>query len=278
MLIFQGSLKVKNKEIPRIILGFAPFTGESYFGHRSRLYQLDLHAKPEEIANIIKKANDIGINAINLINDSYLLEAFGQFEAFKESELFEETNLQENRMEVIATIGKSNVNYVFPDFEKAKEANWKEDIKLLSKFNTPIMLIDEFITDSYDWELLENILSEIKKQGSLAGLITSFPFKTTKKLLDSPILKMFDFYMVPVNKLGYMMDSESFMDKERKELARLLNKIDKKIIVNKILACGIQQPEEAFKFLKTLDYVDMVTFGVANTKELELDFKILTEL
>ncbi|MCL2115800.1 MAG: hypothetical protein FWH29_06230 [Methanobrevibacter sp.] len=247
-----------------MILGSAPFTGESYFGHRSRLYQLDLSRNPENIAKIIKKANDFGVNAINLINNSFLIEGF------------EKSQVED--LEVIATIGKTDIDYVFPDYEKAKKANWKEDIATLSKFKPPIMLVDEFITDSYDFKLLEEILNEIKDYGVLSGLITSFPFKTTKKLIDSPILDLFDFYMIPINKLGYMMDSESFMDDERKELATLLKELDKKVIVNKILACGIQQPKEAFNFLKTLDYVDMVAIGIASEEEAEIDFELLNSL
>ena len=179
---------------------------------------------------------------------------------------------------VIGTIGKSNIDYINPDYEKAKKADWKKDIITFSEFNCSIMLIDEFITDSYDWNLLEEILSEIKKQGSFAGLITAYPFKTTKKLIDSPILDLFDFYMIPVNKIGYMMDSMSFMEEERKELANLLKKLDKKVIVNKILACGIQMPEEAFTFLKTLDYVDMVAIGIATEKEAEIDFNLIKDM
>jgi len=262
--IFNENLIFKDIEIPRVILGSAPFTGESYFGHRSRLYQLDLSRNPENIAKIIKKANYFGINAINLVNNSYLIEGF-------------EKAKMEN-MRAIATIGKTDVDYIFPDFEKAKKTNWKEDIKILAKFNTPIMLIDEFITDNYDFKLLEEILNEIKKQGVFPGLITSFPFKTTKKLIDSPIIDLFDFYMVPINKLGYMMDCESFMGEEREELSNLLKDLDKKIIVNKLLACGIQQPEESFNFLKTLDYIDMVAIGIASEKEAEIDFELLNTL
>jgi len=225
---------------------------------------LDLSRNPENIAKVVKKANDFGVNAINLINNEFLIEGYEKAET--------------PNMKVIATIGKSDIDYVFPNYEKAKEANWKEDISALAKFKPPIMLIDEFITDSYDFDLLEEILNEIKNHGALSGLITSFPFKTTKKLIDSPIIDLFDFYMVPINKLGYMMDSESFMDSEREELANLFKKLDKKIIVNKILACGIQEPKEAFNFLKTLDYVDMVAIGVASEKEAEIDFELLNNL
>lgn len=264
--IFNENLIFKDKEIPRIILGSAPFTGESYFGHRSRLYQLDLSRNPDSVSKIIKKTNDLGIKAINLINNRYLIDAFRKAQSHGVS------------MEVIGTIGKSDVDYIFPDFEKAKQANWKEDIKKLAEFDTTIMLVDEFITDSYDWDLLTEILSEIKATGALSGIITSFPFKTTKKLIDSPIKDLFDFYMIPVNKLGYMMDSESFMDTERNDLAILLKTLNKKIIINKILACGIQEPKEAFNFLKTLDYVDMVSIGIASEKEAELDFETLKEV
>ena len=225
---------------------------------------MDLSRNPENIAKVVKKANDFGVNAINLINNEFLIEGYEKAET--------------PNMKVIATIGKSDIDYVFPNYEKAKEANWKEDISALAKFKPPIMLIDEFITDSYDFDLLEEILNEIKNHGALSGLITSFPFKTTKKLIDSPIIDLFDFYMVPINKLGYMMDSESFMDSEREELANLFKKLDKKIIVNKILACGIQEPKEAFNFLKTLDYVDMVAIGVASEKEAEIDFELLNNL
>ena len=261
-MIFKDNLMFKDKEIPRIILGSAPFTAESYFGHRSRLYHLDLEINSDNVAKIINKANEYGIKAINLVNNDNLIESYNKAENNEE-------------IAVIGTVGKSKVDYINPDYEKAKKVDWKKDIATLSKFNCPIMLIDEFITDSYDWKLIEEILSEIKKQGSFAGLITAYPFKTTKKLLKSPILDLFDFYMIPVNKLGYMMDTESFMEKEREELAKLLKKIDKKIIINKILACGIQMPEEAFEFLKTLAYADMVAIGIASQKEAEFDFRFL---
>jgi len=263
--IFQNNLVFKNKEIPRIILGTGPFTAESYFGHRSRLYHLDLEINSDNVAKIINKSSELGIKAINLVNNDNLIESY---QKAKDSE----------EIVVIGTVGKSKIDYINPDYEKAKEVNWKKDIAILSKFNCPIMLIDEFITDSYDWNLLEEILTEIKKQGIFPGLITAYPFKTTKKLIDSPILDLFDFYMIPVNKLGYMMDIESFMEEERKELAKLLKKLDKKVIVNKILACGIQQVEEGFEFLKTLDYVDMVAIGIATEEEAKIDFELLSNI
>lgn len=265
IIIFNQNLIFKDKEIPRIILGTAPFTAESYFGHRSRLYHLDLEINSDNVTKIIKKANKNGVKAINLVNNDNLIESY-------------EKVVKDNEIAVIGTVGKTIIDYVNPDYEKAKNVDWKKDIKLLAKYNTPIMLVDEFITDSYDFELIEEILKEIKKERAFAGLITAYPYKTTEKLLDSPILDLFDFYMIPVNKLGYMMDTKVFLEKEREDLANLIKKIDKKIIINKILACGIQQPEEAFNFLKELDYVDMVIIGVASENEAETDFKLLKNI
>lgn len=270
ILIFQKDLIIKDKTIPRIVLGFGPFTAESYFGHRSRLYHLDLEINSDNVAKIMKRSIELGIKSINLVNDSNLLESY---EKVKNME-----NIDEKELMIIGTVGKTKVDYVNPDYEKAKEVDWKKDIEILGEFNSEIMLIDEFITDSYDWDLLKDILTKIKEKGALAGLITAYPFKTTQKLMNSPILDLFDFYMLPVNKLGYMMDTESFMEKEREELSELLKKIDKKIIISKILACGIQEPVEAFNFLNTLEYADMLAIGIASEKEAEVDFELLKNI
>ena len=49
---------------------------EAYYGHRSRLYYLDLYSEPEKIAEVILAAYDEGLRAINLVNDKNLLSAF----------------------------------------------------------------------------------------------------------------------------------------------------------------------------------------------------------
>ena len=55
-----------------MILGNAPFIAEPYFGHRSRLYDLDLHRNPDAIADIIIESYNHGVRAINLVNDDAL--------------------------------------------------------------------------------------------------------------------------------------------------------------------------------------------------------------
>ena len=79
-----------------------------------------------------------------------------------------------------------------------------------------------------------------------------------------------------VEEVNYLMDL--FMIAFNRELKALLDKIDKKVIINKILAVGIQRPEEAFNFLKTLDFADMVSVGIASLKEAEETFGTLSKI
>ncbi|AMK14885.1 hypothetical protein [Methanobrevibacter olleyae] len=269
-IIFNEDLEFKGKSIPRVVLGNAPFLADAYFGHRTRLYNLDLLRNPNNVSKIIEKSYELGVRSINLANKENLLKAF---------EIASNDGVE---MQAVSTIGKTEMDYVLPNYDEARrEATWKEDIENLAQFDNSLMLVDEFLIDTYDWDFITEILEAINDTGIPSGIITSFPFKTSEKLIDSPIIEdkgLFDFYMIPVNKVGYMMDVPDFRANKQEELVNLLNKIDKKIIINKILAVGIQRPEEAFNFLKTLDYAEMVSVGIASEMEAEETFGILNKI
>ena len=159
-------------------------------------------------------------------------------------------------MKVIATIGKSDVDYRMPNYEVAKEVDWEEDIELFQKYDTSAMLVDEFIVDGYGWDLTAEILSKINETGAVSGIITAFPFRTTEELKTNLDDSLFDLYMVPIT----------------------LESVDKTIIASRIFATGILQPKEAFEFINNLDYVSGITFGVASEKEASDDFSILKEI
>ena len=152
-----------------------------------------------------------------------------------------------------------------------------EDIDLLSEIGADVIALHATITDSYNWESISKYLKLIIEQDSIPGLVSHLPFQTTAKLLRSPILDLFDIYMIPVNKLGYLIDTDVFMDKERADLANLIEKINKKVIINKILAAGILTPEDAFNFLKTVNYADLITVGIASEVEAEETFNLLAD-
>ena len=264
--MFFDNINYKNKEIPQTILGHAPFIAEPYFGHRSRLYQLDLYDNPQATAEVIVKSYDEGVRAINLVNDDKLLKAY---------DIACDMGCE---MKVIGTIGKSDVDYLNPNYEIAKEVDWDEDIELFKGYDCPLMLVDEFITDGYDWRLTSKILNEINGSGSLSGLITAFPSKTTDLIKNNLDLDLFDFYMIPINSISYMMDISAFNTSQRREFVSRLLKLNKKIIASRVLAAGVLKPSEAFNFFKEADYIDAVSIGVAKVSEACEDFKILKDL
>ena len=243
-------------------------TCEGYFGHRTRIYELDLYNQPEKIASVIRRSYQIGVRAMNLPNTQSILDAL---------DILKKESIE---MKLIGTIGHTDVNYLMPDFKKAREeADYIKDIESLSYYDTPVMLVDDMLVDAYDWDYTSKILEEIKDHGIMAGIITSRTFNTTRELINGNLdLDLFDFYMLPINKVAYTMDVDFFVDNEKEELSTMLNKLDKNIIVSRLLACGIQRPEEAFNFFKTLDYADMACVSAASQTEAEQTFGVLKDL
>ncbi len=236
---------------------------ESYYGHRARLYYLDLYSQPEKIAEVILSAYDDGVKAINLVNDENLLKGF---------DMACDNGCD---MKVIATIGKSEVDYLAPNYEVACEVDWEDDIELFSSYDTPVMMVDEFITDAYKWNLTSKILTRINESNSLSGIVTAFPYRTTDLLKDNLDLDLFDFYMIPLNSFAYMMDTPSFLKAQRKEFRQKILDLNKKIMACRVLSVGIQTPEEGFTFLSSLDFVDLMTFGAASVEEIKKDMEVL---
>jgi hypothetical protein len=246
--MFEGNLKILKREIPRTLLGTSPFIAAAQFGHRARLYQIDLYNKPENILKIIKKSYEMGVNGIQVIPYPPVIEALK--EALKAG----------YEMDIIGTV------------RPEKEL---EDIKLLSDLNATSMLLHADITDKMDWNFIGEKLQIIKDTNAVPGLATHMPYSTTKRLDGSPVQNMFDIYMVPVNKLGYLMDSDIYGSEERIHLNQIINKLDKTVIVKKILAAGILQPQEAFDYLKTVEFADIVTIGIASEEEAHETFSLL---
>jgi len=246
--MYEGYLELEGKKLPKTLLGTSPFIGAAQFGHRARLYQLDLYQKPENMAKIIKKSYQMGVRGIQLLPYPNLIEALkvSQKDGYN--------------MEIIGTI--------LPEQED-------KDINLLAGLDASAMLLHAMITDRTDWNFIAEKLESITDFGAIPGLVTHTPFRTTRKLIESPIKNLFQLYMMPVNRLGYLMDCDTYGPNERFELQKLIQKLKKKIIAKKLLAAGIMTPEDAFDYLKGLDYVDMVTVGIASEDEAQDTFENL---
>lgn len=263
--MFFEDLEYKGKIIPQTILGYGPFMAELYYGHRSRLYLDDLYNNPQNISDVIQEAYKYGVRAINLVNDDNLLKAY---------DLAVDAGCD---MKVIATIGKSDIDYLNPNYEVAKEVDWDDDIELFSSYDCPLMLVDEFLTDAYDWKLTSKILNRINDSGSLSGLVTAFPSRTSDLLSDNLDMNLFDFYMIPYNSLSYMMDISAFNASQRQEFIDKIKSLNKKIIATRIFAAGVLKPKEAFTFYQNVDFVDAICMGVAKISEVQEDFELLNK-
>ncbi|MEG3224208.1 MAG: hypothetical protein BME94_01460 [Methanobacteriales archaeon Met13] len=248
--MFEGFLEVGGVSLPRTLLGTSPFIGAVQFGHRARLYQLDLYSNPKNMLKIMRTSYDMGVQAIQLLPYPPVVEAL---------KMAREEGL---KLEVLGTVR--------PEQEL-------EDIQLLASLDAKAMLLNALITDKGDWDFIEENLVFIKDNGAVPGLATHRPFQTTEKLLESPVKDLFELYMIPVNRLGYLMDCEQNLTEERTQLRKMILKLDKTIIAKKLLAAGIMTPEDAFEYLKTLDYVDMVALGIASEKEAQETFSILKQ-
>jgi len=248
--MLEGYLEIDGKQIPRTLMGTSPSIGAAHFGHRARLYLLDLYRNPEAIAQIMARSYQMGVRGIQLIPHSPVVEAL------------QIARDQGFPLDIIATIR--------PESEK-------EDMNLLSELDASAMLVDPEITDQRDWNLIGEKLDAIKDTGSLPGLITQYPFKTTMELLESPVINDFKLYMVPLNRLGYLMDCDTYSSDERAQFREIIKKMDKTIIAMHVLAAGIMTPDDAFDYLKTTDFVDMVAVGIASQKEAEESFSKLFE-
>ena len=166
---------------------------------------------------------------------------------------------------------------MWPNYDIAKEVDWDDDIELFSTYDCPVMLVDEFIVDGYDWKLTSKILSQINDAGSLSGLVTAFPSKTTDLLNDNIDTDLFDFYMIPYNSLSYMMDISAFNKTQRQEFIQKIVDLNKKIIASRVFAVGVLKPHDSFEFFRNVDFVDAIALGVASVDEAKKDFSLLSE-
>jgi len=249
--MFEGSIRVSNQDIPRTLLGSSPFVAAPQFGHRARLYQLDFYNNPENIVKIIEKSFEMGVKGIHVMPEPPVIKAI---------KLAEDVGI---KMDVVGTL--------MPETED-------EDIEIFSDLGAVSVMLHGTITDSADWDFIEEKLLKIKELGFVSGLVTHSPFKTTPSLLESSILDLFDIYSIPVNKLGYIMDCDVYNEQVRAKLDSMMDELNKTILVRNVLAAGVLTPEEAFKYLKTVDFADIVALGIASVDEANETFRLLGSL
>ena len=233
-------LDISGKRIPRILLGTSPFIGAGQFGARSRIYFSKFYLNPKNIVKIIDRCVELGVIGIQALPEEPIIWAIR--EALKKYE------------EII----------VVPSIISVR------DIELMQEFECPLMLIHGAITNSRKVRMLEELLDRIRETGSLAGLVTHTPITTMKWLINKNL--KYEALMLPVNKIGYMIDGT--LD----AMKHLVSKLGKHIIAKKVLAAGRIPVKEAIEFVSKLPFIDVIALGVASEEEAIETFTIAKQL
>ncbi|MBQ6218613.1 MAG: hypothetical protein IJJ47_02665 [Methanosphaera sp.] len=235
-----------------VILGCSPFTLGYQFGHRSRLYELDFSNQPENILEVIDKAYELNVKDIMLKPNKDLEAAIGMSE--------------KNGNEWTVT--------AFSDCE-----NIDDDLELFSDFNTKrVILSGEFIDkkiEESDYEAISDYLNKVSDASFEGAIETRMPFKNLPLIKESSFVDEFKTIMIPLNFYGYMMDCNFFDGENRNLFSERVKSLNKEVIANRTLATGILQPQEAYDFLKNIDYIDAVCVAVAKASEAEETFSII---
>lgn len=238
-----------------IILGTSPFIFAPQFGHRTRLYELDFEKQPENIREILDKSYEYGVNTI-MLNRSDDLEA-----ALK---------LSINEGNDWSIIGKTSVE------------NIDDDLNIFSEYDVKSVMLDGFFVDENiekeDYDKIGDVLQRIRDEGYVPSIETRTPFKNLPIIKQASFYDDFDEIMLPLNFYGYMMDCNFLNNENKNVINELLSSINKKIIANRTLATGILKPEEAYNFIKNIEYLDSVCVGVAKVSEAEETLGIINSV
>lgn len=63
--MFNGEINLKNRKIPRLLLGTSPFIGAGQFGAKASYYYSTLYKKPHNMYKIIKNHGKLVLKAYN---------------------------------------------------------------------------------------------------------------------------------------------------------------------------------------------------------------------
>ena len=224
--------------VPKILLGTSPFIGAGQFGGRAALYRARFHENPQNIVKLVRKAVELGIVGIQVLQSPPILRAL----EVVEKELGE-------RLTVVGTVGPDEPLKDIPEFQR---------------FNIAAMVLHGQLTDGRNLSEISGLLDEIRSAGCLAGLATHEPLSTLKWLTEAK--PDVDLLMLPFNKLGM------FMDASPREIVKEIERIHKPVIGKKVLAAGRLKPKEALEYVARVGCIDAVALGVASEREADETF------
>ncbi|MBS7287477.1 MAG: hypothetical protein KIH01_01680 [Candidatus Freyarchaeota archaeon] len=231
-------VRIKGRELPRVLLGTSPFLGAGQFGVKAYEYYRKFFKNPARVTELVAGCIEIGVNGVQLVAYPQIGDAVKKAEEKKGA-----------RLKVVGSL----------PFDMPSQA-----LKYLSEFDTVAALLHGEQTDKLNMEENRAWLKRIEDEGYLVGVATHNPARTLPIVIRE--LEV-DIVMMPLNKAGYMMGGmkgEEFME--------IVESSGAKVIAMKPLAAGKINPREAMGYVFSLKNVASVAVGVASLKEAEETF------
>jgi len=236
------SVKFKELEVPRILLGTSPFLAAGQFGLRAWEYYRKFVGKSENVAKIIKCCVALGVKGVQVLAYDYIVEAIESVVRETGEKLF-----------IVGT--------VMPE-------DPRRSIKLLENIDCKIDLVHGALTSARRLGMVGEHLRLIKDAGMIPGIA----------LHDIPVLEEVlqkfpdvEVVMAPINVEGEFM-------RDRDRCLRILEKSGRFIIAKKALGAGRIEPRRALEYVYSLPFVKSVAVGVASEEEAKETFTIAREI
>jgi hypothetical protein len=233
-------IKIEKAFLPAISLGTSPFLGAGQFGSRAKDYYRRFYLQPINMTNLIIKAVELGIEAVQIVAYERIVQAFRKAQEM---------------------ISRSLYSTVVIGLE-----DWRRELKEVVPLNPAVVFIHARLSDSGNFSLVREICQEIRGAGLIPGCATHIPERTIPSL-DKEGLDI-KAYLVPINSLGL------FMGPTPRKVLEVIEETDKVIMAKKVLAAGNLKPEEGLAYLSGIDCIKGLAIGIASEREAEETFNL----
>jgi sialic acid synthase SpsE len=264
-------MKIGDNVISSIILGTSPFYSFIQFGERNAKRYGKKFSKAENIAHIILRSIELGIDCIQTVSPEIKDEPYYSKISFGKPPLVEAIQIAQKKL------GRniSSISTIIT----------KKSLNMLKDLDNVALLIDGNVIDntqkigiSYNKNLnIDHILSlknaVLENTDSAFGFVTHCPGTTIPKLMGlGGFWDEVDVLLTPINRIGYRIRPK--WDNRCVKALENAKNTGVQVLGMKILASGRILPREALEYVASLEYIDGVVLGVASVEEVEQTFSI----
>jgi hypothetical protein len=216
------------------MLGTSPFIGAGQFGKKAELYCNQSFLQPENFIDIVVRAVELGVNAVQVIAYHQALQAVQKRPKRTRTDLF-----------LMGTVGLGSM---------------EPEIEMVLDDGAQAVIVHGSLADR-DMPFARQHLANLREQGLVTGIATHRPAMTIPRVEE---MEEATLILSRFNKLG------TFMHPSVDSTLQALETTSKTIMAMKPLAAGMLRPQEGLSYLS--GKVAGVTVGIASVDEAEETF------